>query len=290
MRTQRSEFGHEIQVARGRRLALYVVILAVLAHPVAAQDDPQPVAAGVEYTLTRASGQPGDTVSLLLTVRSQMSLALLSVAITFDSQFLRAENVIRLPGDPNAEAPLDVQAPAPAGLLEVLINNPPEGDPAIAPEAEFSEEQGFIFLRLDGGADPLLNDGVTELFFELQFTILPVPEGFVGPLLSPIGFETIEASQQPAPPPGAPDADDDLANEVVGFTDDALRGAIPPEVLEDGGVVILGLGEIGFFRRGDANQDCTVDLRDSMYTFGYLFQGTVTRPVRTHWTAMTTAS
>jgi hypothetical protein len=276
MRTQRSEFGYHSHLDRGYPLAIYALVLALFSHRVAVgQDDPQPVAAGVEYTLTRASGQPGDSVSLLLTVRSQMSLASLSVAITFDAQFLRAENVIRLPGDPTAEAPLDVQAPVPAGLLEVLINNPVEAAAPAAPEPEFSEEQGFVFLRLDGGADPLLH-GASELFFELQFTILPVPEDFEGPLLSPIGFETIGPSQ--APPPGSPDEDGDLVNEVEQFADDVLRVAVPPEVLEDGGVVILGLGEIGFFRRGDANRDCTVDLRDSMYTFGYLFQGAVTPP------------
>ena len=273
MRPQRSTVGESRD--RGQGLASVVVALALLAvAPAGAdgQDQPQPVVAGVEYSLSRASGQPGDTVSLILTVSSSVSVASVSVAITFDARALRAENVIRLGADPAAPEVQDGVQP-PAGLLEVLINNPPESDALLDPEG-LPTEQGFIFLRLDGRDDAVIaRDGPTELFFELQFTILPVPADFDRPVFSPIGFETI--GPFPAPP-GAPE-DDLLENEVEEFAD-PQRGAIPPEVLEDGGVIILGLGEIGFFRRGDANRDCAIDLRDSMYTFGYLFQGHVVPP------------
>jgi hypothetical protein len=83
---------------------------------------------------------------------------------------------------------------------------------------------------------------------------------------SPVGFKDV-----------GPEDGDGLAtlSNSAELSDPAIDAAnllaVPQECLTDGWI-ILGLGEIGFFLRGDSNVDGTRDISDAINSLSFLFQ------------------
>jgi hypothetical protein len=163
-----------------------------------------------------------------------------------------------------------------------VINNPPREAAVPGDEAPPADdvldalEQAFVYVRLQGTDGlPLFADGGVELELAVVFTLLEVPDDVELPLAIPIRFEAIGGEVPEALENAVLDNVVDDADAIDGV--DARR-AVPQQDLEDGQIIILGLGEIGFFRRADANQDCSVDLSDSLFTFDRLFRSTLPVP------------
>lgn len=283
------------RTSRGRHALRVVLCCAWWCISPAGAPTPQASAQGaavdedfpaVNYRLAMGRGRPGDVVDLVLTLSSQQPLQAVSVAIAFDPTFLVAESVTRLtagfqdPGEPPDPGP----PPAlPAGLLEVVINNPPREAAAVpgeeAPPADDlldALDQAFVYVRLQGADGlPLFADGAVELELAVVFTLLEVPDEVELPLAIPIRFEAIGGEVPEALENAVLDNVVEDADTVDG---PEARRPVPQQDLEDGQIIILGLGEIGFFRRADANQDCAVDLSDSLFTFDRLFRSTLPVP------------
>lgn len=220
-----------------------------------AQAGPEaPLPPGVEFLLGEGAGAPGDLVDIELSIRTVEPLQGASFAIDFDERQLRIEDVHRVvtPASPA----LDNESRA-----EGLDNRD---------DADGNQNvEGWVHIELTS-SDPSraleIPVGEETLLFILKFRILDnAVEGFspvefkdLGPMR--IGTQTViltNAAQR--------------ANGGVAPADFAM--VVPPENLDQGGIVIQIIGEVGFFLRGDSNMDFTRDVADPVKTLIYLFQG-----------------
>jgi len=231
-----------------------LLALAALTFTVPAYgQDPAPPS-GVEFILDEATGSPGELARLRLAIKSAQPLQSASFAIDFDERQLRIENVQRI-----------VTPASPILDNESRAANLDNGD-----DVDGSQNiEGWIHIEL-GSSDasrPLdIPLGEEVPLFILEFRILPnAVEGFtpvefkdLGPLR--IGNQTVlltnAAQVKDAVAPGA---------------DYAM--AVPKENLDQGGIVIQIIGEVGFFLRGDSNMDYARDVSDPIRTLIHLFQG-----------------
>ena len=189
---------------------------------------------------------PGDVAELTLSVSSNISLKMISVAINFDETKLRIESIERI---------LEMDE-LPEGFSTTNMDNRDD-----SPGEQATE--GWVHLELTastvaGALDWPLGDAVP--LYRLRFRALDdATDGF-----SPVGFTDV----------GPEDGFTVLGNSVK-IADSLFEGTdfltVPQECLNGGGIM-LGLGEIGFFLRGDSNVDGFRDLSDAIYSLSHLFQ------------------
>lgn len=211
---------------------------------------PEPVSVGpVRYFLDTVQGKSGEKVTLTLSLVTKTQLKAIHVAINFDETNLRLETATRagiLPGLPLEDV----------ARTEIDNRNIEIGD---------QDEEGWIILEL------VASETIGELkwplgevikVYEFHFQVLPTAR----PGLKPVTFAAVGPKGTDAP----------LGNAVVVRDEDLVpvNQAVPvePEDLKDGGVVVLGLGEIGFFLRGDVNLDRERDISDPVRTLTHLFK------------------
>ena len=244
-------------------LALITLLLGIGASARSVAAGPEPGAAApepappvVRFVLDEASGRPGEVVALRLSVITEAKLQSLSIALNFDARTLRAENVLRLV----ESAP--PQPPA-GDTFEVRINNQNEG---LAPAD--AALNGWIHLELAVVEDDAVAvmENTAEAIFEIRFLVLRGnQENPAAPFFAPVVFEDVGRD------PDVPDAPFRNRVDFLNENDEVVARVLAGDDLDDGGVVILGIGEIGFFRRADSNHDCTIDISDSLFTLGSLF-------------------
>lgn len=244
------------------RTALAAMLLAALFSPPAlpaGEEGPeggaQPLPT-VRFILGEARGKPGEFVTVTLEMETNSPLKAVSVALNFDESVLRAEEVAR---EVSPEAP-----PLVDGLSDTKFDNRDD-------EPGDQTTEGWIHIRLDASSragDLHWPEGMPFPLYKLRFRILEdAAPGFSGVTFVTVGpveildenviLENTFEAKAPSPADAAP---------------------VPQENLVDGGVIILGLGEIGFFLRGDVTFDLVRDLSDPVRTLHYLFQGTALPP------------
>jgi len=233
-----------------RSLPLLAALACAAATP-GAEPAPPP---GVEFILDEATGSPGELVALRLAIKSALPLKSASFAIDFDERQLRIENVQRIvtPASPI----LDGESRA------ASLDNGDDFDGS-------QNVEGWIHIEL-GSSDasraleiPL---GEEVSLFLLEFRILrtavpgltPVEFKDLGPLR--IGNQTVLLTNAAQ-----------VVDAVAPGADFAV--AVPKENLDQGGIVIQIIGEVGFFLRGDSNMDYARDVSDPIRTLIHLFQG-----------------
>ena len=199
----------------------------------------------VQYFLDRARAKPGDLAVLTLSILTDTPLTSVSVAINFDETRLRIEDADRVL-EAAPQVPFDDVA-----KTDVDNRNDAPGDQAA---------EGWLYLELtaSGLTDELKwPTGEVVPLYRFRFRVLAdAPEGFTA-----VSFAKVGAQDAP-----------ELVNAAE-VKDGNLRSPLAPADLVGGGVIILGLGEIGFFLRGDANMDQTRDISDPITTLSFLFLG-----------------
>lgn len=211
-----------------------------------------------------AEGAPGDAVTFDLFVevdRNLLPLKSIEVAINYDARLLSLTR-----DDVTALASVEpILQPVDALATDVRV----DADPRDAPGNE-PEERGFVFVRLDAGASAVaVPPESPERVFSLRFLIRPSAGD---PLRRAV--RTAVVLEDVGPIPTEDGASVLLQNAVElheADPEDSEKRLLSSEDLDDGCVVILGLGEIGFFRRGDATFDCEIDISDPIRTFESLF-------------------
>ncbi len=212
----------------------------------------EPEKAQIRLFLSEAEGKPGDLVPLKLTLLTNVLLRTIKIAINFDESFLRLERLERAldspitPVDDVAKTQTDNTDPTPGDQLK-------EG--WITLEVSAAETVGTLKWPI-GQEIPL---------YVLQFRILEKARAGRTPVVfAKVGSDNINLA---------------FGNEAE--VQDALvprNVEIQPADLLNGGVIILGLGEIGFFLRADTNLDNLRDISDPIRTLGYLFSGDAQLP------------
>jgi hypothetical protein len=225
----------------------------VTATRVGAQDAVEPVEPQerVVFHLDQAEGRPGDIVTLVLSIETSTPLKAISVAIDFDEGRLAFEDTTRV---------LDQLPAAPLEEVKTEGNNT-DDTPGDQPQ------EGYVVIELVARTDT--NDfgwpvGEIVPVYKLRFRILDE----AGPGFAPVRFGEVGPLELAAP-----------VRNVVQVKDNIIAPAdaivLPPEDLKDGGVIILGIGEVGFFLRGDANMSRRIEMADAILTLGFLFHGKV---------------
>jgi hypothetical protein len=208
-------------------------------------------APAVSFSLSRAEAAAGAKATLVLSIRTEVDLRAVSIALDFDETMMRALELRRLPGplagnDPAAVPPQDVASTS-INNLDLKPGN--------------QVEEGWIHIDLDAGTTLALTLGEETPILEIDFLVLPgAASGF-----APVRFTTV------GPVSAAP-----AAFFVNRFETAAATPAgkdLAPQSLHDGGIDIIG--EVGFFRRGDTNFDRKRDITDPIVTLTYLFTGGV---------------
>ena len=241
------------RLERHTRIRTLLALAALTCAIPASGQDPAPPP-GVEFILDEATGSPGDLVHLRLSIRSSQVLKSASFAIDFDERQLRIENVTRIvaPASPILDG-------------ESRVASLDNGDDVDGNQ----NVEGWVHIEL-GLSDPVrtldlpLEEEVQ--LFDLEFRILrnAVP-GF-----TPVEFKDLGPLR--------------IGNQTVFFTNAAqvvdriapgavFAVALPKDNLDQGGIVIQIIGEVGFFLRGDSNMDFARDVSDPIRTLIYLFQG-----------------
>ena len=231
-----------------------LLALAALAFTVRAHGQEPAPPPGVEFILDEATGSPGELVTLRLGIRSSQVLKSASFAIDFDERQLRIENVTRI-----------VTPASPVLDGEFRAASLDNGDDVDGNQSL----EGWIHIEL-GSSDPARNLEIPlgeELqLFQLEFRIL----GNAVPGFTPVEFKDLGPLR--------------IGNQTVFFTNAAqvvdrvapgadFAVAVPKENLDQGGIVIQIIGEVGFFLRGDSNMDYARDVSDPIRTLIHLFQG-----------------
>ncbi|HVR73519.1 MAG TPA: cohesin domain-containing protein [Planctomycetota bacterium] len=210
----------------------------------------------VRFILGEARGKPGEVVTVTLQMETSSPLKAVSVALNFDESVLRVEEVAR---EASPEAP-----PLVDGLIDTKLDNRND-----VPGDQTTE--GWIHIRLDASSragDLLWPEGMPFPLYRIRFRILEdAAPGFSGVTFMSVGpveildedviLENTFEEKSPGPADAAPVARDNLV---------------------DGGIFILGLGEIGFFLRGDVTFDLVRDISDPISTLQHLFLGTALPP------------
>ncbi len=213
---------------------------------------PEPAQAKIRLFLTEAQGKPGEVVPVKLTLVTNVLLRSIRVAINFDESLLRLD-----------------------GFERAFV-------PPISPLDDVAKTQ-------TDNTDEIPGDQILEGWIMLEVTAaesvgtLKWPTGTEIPLYV-LNFRILEKSKAGRTPIAFARVGSEDTNLAFGNEAD-VQGAlvqrdveIPPEDLVDGGVVILGLGEIGFFLRADTNLDRLRDISDPIRTLRYLFNGDVQLP------------
>lgn len=214
---------------------------------------PEPV--GVEpkivFKLDRAEGRPGDLVTLHITIETNTPLKAVSIAVNFDETRLRVENTERV---------LEPVNPAPNGDLAKVEEDSKNDTPGD------QTDEGWIYIELvapESKGDLGLELSKEALLYKLNFRIRrDAAEGFTPVVFGKVGPADVVTGYRNAA---------QLREDVVLPADFVL---IPEENLVGGGVIILGIGEIGFFLRADADMSRKLDISDPIRTLNYLFLGT----------------
>jgi len=211
---------------------------------------PEPVpAAKVRYSLSTAEGKPGEIVTLKLSIETNTLLKAIEVAINFDESLLRVVDTTR--GDALPAVPFEDVAKA-----DFDNTNDVPGD---------QSDEGWIYLQLVAAetiGELKWPVGVEIPLYDIQFKILADAKA---------GLTRVQFMEV-----GPAGVEDTPLKNAVDYKDEVLAPAnveVPEEDLDDGGVIILGLGEIGFFLRADVNLDFQRDISDPIRTLTYLFQG-----------------
>ena len=208
---------------------------------------PQPPEPKVQFLLDTVGMRPGETAELTLSVSSNIELKRISVAINFDETKFRIESAERI---------LEM-APLPNDITTTEMDNRDD-----SPGEQATE--GWIHLELTASA--LAGELQWPLGEEVplyRFKFRSVSNAAYG--LSPVGFTTVGSEDGLAVLENSAELKDPPV-DVAGVL------AVPRECLTDGGI-ILGLGEIGFFLRGDSNVDGVRDISDAINSLSFLFQG-----------------
>jgi hypothetical protein len=231
----------------GAALALAIAAPATRGHG-ADIDAAGPVAEApkIRFSLDEAEGKPGDVVTLVLSITTNVPLRGVKVAINFDETTLRLEEASRAV-DPISPSPLD-------DVSKQDVDNRDEepGNQAL---------EGWIYLELTASnttGELKWPVGESIPVYKLDFRILEkATRG-----RSPVVFAKVG-------PEDSAELNNAAAVKAPAAVDPAIE--IPPEDLVDGTVVILGLGEIGFFLRADVNLDFVRDISDPIRTLNFLF-------------------
>ncbi len=238
----------KLQATRAATLAVWAC-LETAAQGGGGIEPAGPVAAApqVQFLLDEAAGKPGELVTLVLSVITSAPLQSVKVAIDFDETKLRLEDASRAL-DPVNPVPVD-------DVSKTEVDNRDESPGNQARE-------GWIFLEL------IASESTGELkwpvgqpvpVYKFLFRILDgAPEG-----RSPVVFGHV------GPEDGTPELLNAAQAKAADVSPDAIE--IPPEDLRDGFVIILGIGEIGFFLRADTNIDLALDISDPIRTLNHLF-------------------
>ena len=255
-RGQAIERTWRMPLAAGAVTAL-LYVLGAPSEPLRAQEqgevreDEDEVAPRVRYSIDEARGRPGQIVSLHVGLFTESTLSAAAFAIRFDSRVLRVERI-----EPLLDDALGGELPE---TVDVRFSN----DRSDAPAGSLS---GWIYVRV-ADRDRLAVAAFADIkLWRIDFLIRRSANELAGEreLITPVRFGEIRLIEEP-------DRESLLTNvaEFDSLVDNQRE--IPPEDREDGRVIILGLGEIGFFRRADANQDCEIDVSDPLFTFNRLF-------------------
>jgi len=204
----------------------------------------------VALILSRSRARPGETVSLVLSVKTSVPIKSLSIALDFDESKVRVVEARR-------PALVD-QAPvlAPEELSSTSVNNSDE-------VAGNQLREGWIHFEVDAIADKgtlgLAPDVATPIL-EIKFQVL----GRAALGFTPVEFRTV------GPVNAIPSSY--FLNRVE-TVDSVDPEGISDDHLQGGGIEIIG--EVGFFMRGDSNVDRRRDISDPIITLSYLFTGGV---------------
>lgn len=245
--TTRSRTSAGFRLVAGALCAL-LAALPAWAGEDAPPEEPPVTTPHVEFRLSEAWGRAGETVSIELRILTDVAVQRIRAAINFDETKLRLESLTRA---------IEGLAPADEGTQAEWDNSNEEaGDQAT---------EGWIRVDLSAAAaaDGLkVAVGQEVVVYDLRFRILAdAPEG-----PTPVAFAAVgEAAPLPDP-----------QNAVEFNAVDGVPAApfpVPVENLKDGFVIILGLGEVGFFLRADTNLDKQRDISDPIRTLQVLFSG-----------------
>ena len=218
--------------------------------------EPALTTSGARLSVTRVEGRPGETVSVFVALLAEAPLKALEIALRFDYTLLSLEAVERVAtaiGDPELAEVISVRRGHDSRVVPGQLN----GWLQVVIEARSADS--VLIVAQDTRVRLLRID------FRIRDRHVDGEQG--ASLVTPLRLEEFDV------PAIAPDEPDVSAKNTATFRTelDDLPRDLPPEDREDGAVIILGLGEIGFFRRADANLDCSVDVGDSLYTISYLF-------------------
>lgn len=210
---------------------------------------PGDTTANIEYFLTTARAERGDTVRIVFGVRTDAPLKSLAVAIDFDETDVRvADTKIVLFQDSNA-AILD---------RRIVTNN--------LDEIEGSQpDEGWVVMKLD------TEDNTRDLQIPLNTEVRLLNIDFKVLQDSKLGFSSINFQLIRFKPELEPEVTYDNLFERTEDVGPQHPVALAEDSLNGGGIEIVG--EVGFFLRGDANFDLERNIADPTWTLAYLFKG-----------------
>ncbi len=208
-------------------------------------------------------GQPGQEVEVPIFVTTSVPIDAFQLVIAYDPELLS----VRSGGDTLTYRDSYYQ-----GFIGKTfeVEGPSEGESRMY---TFGEKPFISQVRAHPG-EGIFTVGIVADLVQSEFTVEPGTE---------ILIARIRATISPAAPPGAvteldptngPDGEGigpyRMRNELTHRGEARYLSIIPRTIPGQVGAVV---GDITFFRRGDANRDRTVDISDAVYLLAYLFTG-----------------
>ncbi len=204
----------------------------------------------VTFSLSRTAARPGEKATLVFSLKTEVALRSISVAMDFEESRVRVLEFRR------AQSPfLGSDVLPPGDVASTSVNNADQvaGD---------QTREGWIHFEIDiqgESAELPLEKGLEVAVLEIEFLVLP--DALAG--FSPVAFETV------GPVDSTPSTY--LVNrfEMAGLA--PVASDLSAADLKGGGIDIIG--EVGFFMRGDANFDRLRDITDPIVSLSFLFLG-----------------
>jgi hypothetical protein len=241
-------------LSRIRSIALAASLLAPCLPAwtqVTAQDE-SPVA----LSLSSAKGKPGDIVALEISVQTEKSLAMVSLALDFDETFLEV-----------------------LGIDGALVNATPTGSDGTLAAISYSNvdaisgnqmSEGWAHYELkvaDAAASALpVPQKAPVVLAKIRFLIRPTAK----PGFTKVAFATV------GPISTLPTTYYTNSVGVLSAPGNVVDISLPADSMAPGGIDIIG--EVGFFMRGDTSWDRKRNIGDVVSTLSYLFIGNYTIP------------
>ncbi len=224
-------------------------------EPVDPEPEPiDPNTAVIEFFINTTKGRPGEKVALTLSLKTEVELEGLTLAINFDEQALVFEESEPARTEDGQEVPHAVAVDESNDNTDDL-----DGD---------QNTEGWVYIKIQPPASVVPASDVALGAVPLLTLYFTIRDDVVDGYFAKVGFEEIG-------PVLVSGGTREFVRNTATIKDSGRDHPREVNDTEDGGVEVEEgvIGEVGFFLRGDANMDCQRDISDAVVILNYLYTG-----------------